>query len=193
FGTRFWPQKATVNLSSRTSNELIAPTCFGRTKLHDEKCCEGACRRRDGGRERPFFIWSLSASALYLVFICICVCRAGHGWGAVGALAWRLGLGRPGLLAAGLIGLGVGAPVGAALTAPTYVPDRRLQDPMPPLLWSSSLDTSVVYPTAASATAASIRLPATSPAMTASLIFAKGLTERCWRPFGLALPAGRFL
>ena len=49
-------------------------------------------------------------------------------------MAWRLGLGRPGLLGAGLIGLGVGAAVGAALTAPAYVPDRRLQDPMPPLL-----------------------------------------------------------
>jgi hypothetical protein len=35
-------------------------------------------------------------------------------------LAWRLGLGGPGYWGAGLIGLGVGAAVGAALTAPAY-------------------------------------------------------------------------
>jgi hypothetical protein len=67
--------------------------------------------------------------------------EAGHGWGG-GHWHGGWGWGGPGYWGAGLIGLGVGAAVGAALTAPAYVgppppgPYAPVADAYGPPAWS---------------------------------------------------------
>ena len=99
---------------------------------------------RNGGNERPLFDLQRLKPAT----------ARPPGWGG----HWHgggWGGGGPGYWGAGLIGLGVGAAVGRC---------RGVR--------ASGLDARLVHPIAPSATAASIRIPVTSPAMTASPISA---------------------
>ena len=99
---------------------------------------------RNGGNERPLFDLQRLKPAT----------ARPPGWGG----HWHgggWGGGGPGYWGAGLIGLGVGAAVGRC---------RGVR--------ASGLDARLVHPIAPSATAASIRIPVTSQAMTASPISA---------------------